>query len=294
MKINLNQARFSLEKIGRSLSSLPLDSQALHALSLLWAEMHDDDAETLAASPLLAAFDSVDLSFNSISNNGAKSLAASPYLQNAKVLRLAANHIEEEGAFALASSPFLSNLTLLDLQENLITRDGNQALSFSPWLKNCDISLYLSDVPGFQRLCILKNPLKMTWACMEEDFWKKREESLKTAFKSSCPSLDWQLFAYALLPPARQAIFYPTLLSIALRTSPSFSGDPKYSWERKITTHTSRRVLPLLHEWCLSHLLTWKGAFLEKAVALFPNIWALREQLEKEQKRLFFLENALF
>lgn len=105
------------------------------------AEIGDDGARALAASPHLGRLRSLELSDTAIGPTGVRALAATPGLGRLTSLQLlgfdctTGNHIGDEGARAIAESEHLARLTHLGLPNNSITEAGKRLLAESPNLR---------------------------------------------------------------------------------------------------------------------------------------------------------------
>ena len=119
-------------ELAHKVASLPHFSR-LRVLRL-GADIGEEGAAALAASPHLQGLLFLDLNYNVLEDEGVRAIAESPFLTKLGALHLAGTGVGDEGAIALASSPNLAHLTFLDLAENDIGDEGAIALASSPHL----------------------------------------------------------------------------------------------------------------------------------------------------------------
>jgi uncharacterized protein (TIGR02996 family) len=91
-------------------------------------------AARLAACPLLAGVEELDLSLGDLGDAGLGQLTRSPHLQAVRVLDLGTNGLDDAGVIALARAATLPRLRVLALNDNRqISGEGVAALADSPF-----------------------------------------------------------------------------------------------------------------------------------------------------------------
>ena len=115
----------------RVLAALAASETGAWVSALRLRSLPAEAAARVAASPLLAHLNALEVPYNRLGARGAATLVSSPYLVRLTHLDLACTGLGDEGAAALAALPRPARLAALDLGMNRLGAEGVGALAAS-------------------------------------------------------------------------------------------------------------------------------------------------------------------